>query len=399
MDITEVTLERYTINSKAFRVFNSSTRIVEENLHVQNSKAKMETILGKDYILLPLWLADPLLSQSPKSSPNDGFKPLGDDEKKVTEELGKEGGDSSKEDENDDEDVGTEADMNNLDAFMPVSPIPTTRIHIDHPVKQIIRDLNSAPQTRRMTKNLEEHGTKWVYRNKKDERGIVIKNKARLIAQGYTQEEGMNYDEKFLMSSNGGELHILPRTASKAEGIIGMFIAKTGRWTEDLKFFGLSDVKIANITLMEFLAFCSKMQWILSLWYPKDSPFDLVAYTDSDYAGASLDRKSTTGGCQFLGCRLISWQCKKQTVVANSTTEAECVAASSCCAKDSNEKKLIQMIKIHADKNVVDLLTKAFDNGIGVNVGDSKLMLLGINLLLLGKVNAARHKLTAAWES
>ncbi|GJV70706.1 putative ribonuclease H-like domain-containing protein [Tanacetum coccineum] len=71
----------------------------------------------------------------------------------------------------------------------------------------------------------------------------------------------------------------------------------------------------------------------LGLWYPKDSPFDLVAYTDSDYAGASLDRKSTTGGCQFLGCRLISWQCKKQTVVANSTNEAEYVAASSCCGQ------------------------------------------------------------------
>ncbi|GJY23735.1 putative ribonuclease H-like domain-containing protein [Tanacetum coccineum] len=61
-----------------------------------------------------------------------------------------------------------------------------------------------------------------------------------------------------------------------------------------------------------------------------DSPFDLKAYTDSDYASASLDRKSTTRGCQFLGSRLISWQCKKQTVVANSTTKAEYVAASSC---------------------------------------------------------------------
>ncbi|GJX21027.1 hypothetical protein Tco_0223704 [Tanacetum coccineum] len=68
----------------------------------------------------------------------------------------------------------------------------------------------------------------------------------------------------------------------------------------------------------------------LGLWYPKDSPFDLVAYTDSDYARASLDKKSTTGGFQFLGCRLISWQCKKQTVVANSITEAEFVAALSC---------------------------------------------------------------------
>nr|GEU36030.1 uncharacterized mitochondrial protein AtMg00810-like [Tanacetum cinerariifolium] len=64
----------------------------------------------------------------------------------------------------------------------------------------------------------------------------------------------------------------------------------------------------------------------LGLWYPKDSLFDLVAYSDSDYAGASLDRKSTTKGCQFLGCRLISWQCKKQTVVATSSTEAEYVA-------------------------------------------------------------------------
>nr|GEV37017.1 hypothetical protein [Tanacetum cinerariifolium] len=63
----------------------------------------------------------------------------------------------------------------------------------------------------------------------------------------------------------------------------------------------------------------------LGLWYPKDSPFNLVAYSDSDYAGASLDRKSTTEGCQFLGCRLISWQCKKQTVVATSSSEAELI--------------------------------------------------------------------------
>ncbi|GJQ96115.1 hypothetical protein Tco_0007254 [Tanacetum coccineum] len=150
----------------------------------------------------------------------------------------------------------------------------------------------------------------------------------------------------------------------------------------------------------------------LGLWYPKDSPFDLEAYTDSDYAGASLDRKFTTGGCQFLRRILISWQCKKQTIVANSTTEAEYVAASSCCGQvlwiqnqmldygynfmntkifidnestiyivknpvfhsmtkhikirhhfisDSYDKRLIQVIKIHTDRNVADLLIKAFD--------------------------------------
>ncbi|GKC44330.1 putative ribonuclease H-like domain-containing protein, partial [Tanacetum coccineum] len=62
----------------------------------------------------------------------------------------------------------------------------------------------------------------------------------------------------------------------------------------------------------------------LGLWYPKESPFDLVAYSDSDYGGANQDRKSTTGGCQFLGRRLISWQCKKQTIVATSTTMMLC---------------------------------------------------------------------------
>ncbi|GKF72756.1 uncharacterized mitochondrial protein-like protein [Tanacetum coccineum] len=67
----------------------------------------------------------------------------------------------------------------------------------------------------------------------------------------------------------------------------------------------------------------------LGLWYYKDSPFELVAYTNSDYSGATQDSKSTTGGCQFLGNRLISWQCKKQTVVATSTIKAEYVAAAS----------------------------------------------------------------------
>nr|GEX95441.1 uncharacterized mitochondrial protein AtMg00810-like [Tanacetum cinerariifolium] len=71
----------------------------------------------------------------------------------------------------------------------------------------------------------------------------------------------------------------------------------------------------------------------LGLWYPKDSPFDLVAYLDSEYAGVSLDRKSTTRGCQLLRCRLIFWQCKKQTVIATSSIEAEYIAAASCCAQ------------------------------------------------------------------
>nr|GFB17860.1 ribonuclease H-like domain, reverse transcriptase, RNA-dependent DNA polymerase [Tanacetum cinerariifolium] len=71
----------------------------------------------------------------------------------------------------------------------------------------------------------------------------------------------------------------------------------------------------------------------LGLWYPRDSLFDLEAFSDSNYASAAGDRKSTTGGYQFMGRRLISWQCKKQTIVDTSSCEAEYVAATSCCGQ------------------------------------------------------------------
>ncbi|GJT26357.1 hypothetical protein Tco_0906632 [Tanacetum coccineum] len=87
--------------------------------------------------------------------------------------------------------------------------------------------------------------------------------------------------------------------------------------------------KVSHLHAVKRIFRYLKGQPKLGLWYLKVSPFDLEAYTDSDYAGASLDRKSTTRGCQFLGRRLISWQCKKQTIVGNSTTEAEYVAAAS----------------------------------------------------------------------
>nr|GEW02271.1 putative ribonuclease H-like domain-containing protein [Tanacetum cinerariifolium] len=82
-----------------------------------------------------------------------------------------------------------------------------------------------------------------------------------------------------------------------------------------------------------------KGQPTLGLWYLRDYPFQLEAYSDSDYDGSHGDRKSTTGGCQFLGRRLISWQCKKQTVVATSSTEAEYVAPASTRIGGKNKPK------------------------------------------------------------
>ncbi|GKE23536.1 hypothetical protein Tco_1435048 [Tanacetum coccineum] len=91
--------------------------------------------------------------------------------------------------------------------------------------------------------------------------------------------------------------------------------------------------KVSHLHAVKRIFRYLKGQPKLGLWYPKALPFDLEAYTNSDYAGASLDRKSTTGGCQFLRSRLISWQCKKQTIVANSSTEAKYVAAACCCGQ------------------------------------------------------------------
>ncbi|GKB96675.1 retrovirus-related pol polyprotein from transposon TNT 1-94, partial [Tanacetum coccineum] len=564
----------YSLNSKAFRVFNNRTRTVEENLHIRFSESTPNVVgSGPDWLfdidaLTRTMNYEPIVvgTQSngfadPKSSHDDGSKPSSDNGKKVDEDPRKDSEckDQEKEDNvnrtnnvnivsstvnaastnevnaiggktsielpfdpnmsalkddsifdfsRDDEDDGAVADMNNLDTTIQVSPNPTTRIHKDHPLDQVIGDLQSATQTRKMSNNLEEHGKRpkkvihalkdpsWIeamqeellqFKNKKDERGIVIRNKVRLVAQGYTQEEGIDYDEvfapvarieairlflayasfkdfvvyqmdvksaflygkieeevyvcqplgfedpdfpdrvykvekalykcdillvqvyvddiifgstkmelciafeklmheKFQMSSMGELTFFLGLQVKQKKD--GIFISQDKYVAEVLKKLGFTEVKTAStpmetqkpllkdedgeevdvhmyrsmIGLLMYLtssrpdimfAVCVcaryqvnpkvlhlhavkrisrylKGQPKLGLWYPKDSAFDLVAYTDSDYARASLDMKSTTGGYQFLGCRLISLQCKKQTVVSNSTTEAEYVAALSC---------------------------------------------------------------------
>ncbi|GKB36936.1 uncharacterized mitochondrial protein-like protein [Tanacetum coccineum] len=180
--------------------------------------------------------------------------------------------------------------------------------------------------------------------------------------------------ENFHMSSIGELTFFLGLQVQQKKD--GIFISQYKYVVEILKKFRFTDVKTAS-TLMEtqkpllkdedgeevdvHMYRSTKIGPLVS-----KSPFDLVAYTDSDYARASLDRKSTTGGCQFLRCRLISLQFKKQTVVANFITESEYVAALNCCG---------QVLWI---QNQLLDYGYAVWNGIGVNAGDSKLMLLGI---------------------
>ncbi|GKB01616.1 putative ribonuclease H-like domain-containing protein [Tanacetum coccineum] len=431
-------------------------------------------------------------------------------------------------------------------------------------------------------------GTKWVFRNKRVERGTIIKNKARLVAQGYIQEEGVDYDEVFApvarieairlflafasfmgfivyqvdvkSASNldlfkeppGFEdpahphkvyrvvkalygLHQAPRAWYERlstfllkhgyrRGAIDktLFIKKNGRdimlvhvYVDDIIFgstkssmvkdfeelmqkefkmssmgeltffLGLQpastlieahkslgkddegeDVDVhlyrsmigclmyltaSRPDIMFAVCLCARFQVTpkvshlhavkrifrylkhqpkLGLWYPKDSPFHLEAFSDSDYAGDNHDRRSTSGGCQYLGRRLVSWQCKKQTIVAISSTEAEYVAAASCCAqvlwmqnqlldygfnfmnteihidnesticivrnpvlhsktkhiqirhhfiRDCYEQRLINVVKVHTDDNVADLLTKGFDlarfNFLVVTIGSLEALL------------------------
>ncbi|GKC65602.1 hypothetical protein Tco_1098200 [Tanacetum coccineum] len=165
--------------------------------------------------------------------------------------------------------------------------------------------------------------------------------------------------------------------------------------------------KVSHLHAVKRIFRYLKGQPKLGLWYPRDSPFDLEAFSDSDYAGASLDRKSTTGGCQFLGKRLISWQCKNQTIVANSTIEAEYVATANYCGQVLWIQN--QMLdygfnfmntKIHIDNEGTvssEILMRRgsfkfmwFEDGIsnefGVKTGSCKINAAKQDLVLLGEI-------------
>jgi len=87
----------------------------------------------------------------------------------------------------------------------------------------------------------------------------------------------------------------------------------------------------------------------LGLWYPKFTSLDLVSYSDADFAGCKIDRKSTNGTCHFLGHSLVSWFRKKQNSVALSTAEAKYIAAGSCCAQVLYMKQQLEDFKLKFD--------------------------------------------------
>ncbi|GJX82350.1 putative ribonuclease H-like domain-containing protein [Tanacetum coccineum] len=519
----------YSLSSKAYRVYNTRTRKVEENLHVGflENKPMIEgngpkwlfdidsltqsmnyipiaagTIFNEsagihgdlnagtsiqkeqvcqECIVMPIWKDASYFDSSTKDTGNGEPKSTTDDPKQDTngsinenDDIDKSEDDSSlKEDNTAEQQVNTvspginnaslevntvvtpvniaspkdklgaslsleathfeflndqEVELRNILNSYAVPTTPTTRIHKDHPLENVIGKVQSSVQTRGMRRFTHEQGffsvayeekthedlytclfacflsqeepkrvakasidlpkgkrpigVKWIFKNKTDERGIVIRNKARLVAQGYTQEEGIDYDDVFALVAKIEAIRLFLAYASFMGLIVYQMDVKSaflyGTIKEEEKYVAkilrkknsttiryytymkstytpvnlekplVKDGDADDVDVLLYRSMIGSLMYLtasrpdiiylkgkptLGLLFSRDSPFKLVAYTDSDYAGATQDRKSTTGGCQFLGNKLISWQCKKQTVGVTSTTEAEYVVAASCCGQ------------------------------------------------------------------
>nr|GEX42903.1 putative ribonuclease H-like domain-containing protein [Tanacetum cinerariifolium] len=370
----------YLLNSKAFRVYNLRTMKVEENLHIKflenkpiitgteesisAGHASKVTGTSKEYILMPLWKDD---------SDDEGVSKesrIGDQERPsintASLNVNTDGPSINTASTND----NAEVDLINISTTYLVPSTQNTRIHKDHSLYHVIGDVQSSVQTKRMTKTSRrtKKANPSTKRSKLD-RSYVRRASAIQITTGFEDPEFSDRVYRVEKTLYG----LLQALRAWYETLSTYLLnnrfhkASTPMETSNplLKDVEAEDVNVhlyrsiirslmyltaSMLAIMFIVCACARFQVTpkvshlhvvkrifkylkgqpkLGLWYPKDSPVDLEAYTDIDYVGASLDRKSTTRGCQFLKSKLISWQCKKQTVVANSTTEAAYVAAAS----------------------------------------------------------------------
>nr|GEY90833.1 hypothetical protein [Tanacetum cinerariifolium] len=269
--------------------------------------------------------------------------------------------------------------------------ILTTRVYKDHPMTQIIGFLSSATQTRIITRVAKDQGglsqifnddfhtyvkSAFLYGTIEEEvyvcQSLGFKDPDHpdkiyvddIIFRSIKKDLSKSFEklmkDKFQMSSIGELTFFLDEKSTSTPIDTEKPLLKdpdgedVDAHTYRSMIGSLMYITLSRLDIMFAVCACTRFQVTsnashlyvvkrifrylkgkphLGLWYLKDSSFDLVAYLDSDYAGASLDMKSTTRGCQFLGCRLISWQYKKQTIMATSSTEAEYVAAASSCAQ------------------------------------------------------------------
>nr|GEX64857.1 putative ribonuclease H-like domain-containing protein [Tanacetum cinerariifolium] len=312
--------------------------------------------------------------------------------------------------------VGAEADINNLEFAIPVSPIPTTRIHKDHPTSQIIDDLSLTTQTRSMARAVKDQGelsqmfdkdfhtcmlacflsqeepkrihqalkdpswieamqeellqfkmqkvwilvdlpyrkraigTKWVYRNKKDKRGIVIRNKARLVAQGHIQEEGIDYKEVFAPVARIEAIRLFLAYASFMGFLVYQMDVKSaflyGTIEEEVYVCqpsGFEDPDHPNEVYKVVKALYGLHQ-APRAWSSGKKKKDGIFISQDKYVAEILrkygltEKKSASTPIDAEKPLLKDpdgkdIDCKKQMVVATSSTDAEYVAAVSGCAQ------------------------------------------------------------------
>ncbi|GJW44285.1 putative ribonuclease H-like domain-containing protein [Tanacetum coccineum] len=306
----------------------------------------------------------------------------------------------------DDQDDGAKADMNNLDTTIQVSPNLTTRIHKDHPLDQVIGDLQSATQTKRMSKNLEEH------RNKKDERGIVIRNKARLVAQGYTKEEGIDYDEieeeVYVCQPAGFEDPDFPDRVYKVEKALYGLHQAPKAWYETLSTYLLDngfergkidktlfirrhkgDILLVQVYVVDIIFGSTNKKLCIAVEKLMHEKFQMSSMEElTFFLGLQVHQKKEgifISQDKYYGEILKKFRSMIDSLMYLTSSRPDIIFAVCACARYQVNPKFLHL---HVVKRI-------FRHNL--------LLLLKVNaarhnLLLLLKVNAASHKLTTAGE-